>query len=69
LKQDAFEFSQEDVIRRLIKKYSEFINFPIYLNVRKEVEREVEIEDEEKLEKPEKEDGDDLEVKDDEDNK
>jgi len=41
LKQDAYEFSQEDVIRQLVKKYSEFINFPIYLRVRKEVEREV----------------------------
>jgi len=49
----------------LVKKYSEFINFPIYLRVQKEVEKEVEIEEEENKdgnaeEKPQ----DDLEVKD-----
>jgi len=31
----------------LIKKYSEFINFPIKIKVYKEVSKEVEIEDEE----------------------
>jgi len=30
----------------LVKKYSEFINFPIYLRVAKQREREVEIEEE-----------------------
>ncbi len=31
LKQDAFEFTKESVVENLIVKYSEFINFPIFL--------------------------------------
>lgn len=33
LKQDAEEFSEEERIKNLIRKYSEFINFPIYMKV------------------------------------
>ena len=77
LKQDAFEFAEEERVRNLIKKYSEFINFPIYLRVSKEVTKEVPVEEEEKKDEEKKEeDGekkeeeeekkDDLEVKEEE---
>ena len=36
------EFVEEDRIKELVRKYSEFINFPIYLRVDKEVSEEVE---------------------------
>lgn len=66
LKPDSYEFVDQDVIRKNIKKYSEFINFPIYLRVNKTFTREEEIEDEEenKEEKKEETTGDDLEVTD-----
>ena len=41
LKKDSAEFLEEDTLKGLIKKYSEFINFPINLKVTKEVEVEV----------------------------
>lgn len=47
LKDDTEEFLQEDRLRDMIKRYSEFINFPIYLYTAKEVEKEIEIEEEE----------------------
>jgi heat shock protein beta len=40
-------------LRRLAKKYSEFINFPIWLKVQKEVSKEVPLEEEEILEEEE----------------
>jgi heat shock protein beta len=45
VKEDATEFLEEDQLRSLIKRYSEFINFPIYLEVTKE--EEIEVPDEE----------------------
>ncbi len=47
LKSDAYDFCKQDILKSLVKKYSEFINFPIYLKVKKEVSREVPIEEEE----------------------
>jgi len=65
LKEDAVEFSEVDVIRKNIKKYSEFINYPIYLRVNKTYSRE---EEEETAAEPEKTETttttDDLEVTD-----
>lgn len=66
LKEDAAEFLEEDTLKNLVKRYSEFINFPIYLLVTKTVDVEVPIEetaDDKKAE--EKKDDDDVEVKDD----
>jgi heat shock protein beta len=37
LKDDAAEYADEDKLRELVGKYSEFINFPIYLHASKEV--------------------------------
>ena len=38
LKEDAQEFLSHKRIFKLVKKYSEFIDFPIYLNNKKEIE-------------------------------
>ena len=43
LKDDAVEFVEQDKIKNLVKKYSEFINYPISLYVSKEVRETVPI--------------------------
>eukprot|EP00240_Pyramimonas_obovata_P003515 CAMPEP_0118921756 /NCGR_PEP_ID=MMETSP1169-20130426/929_1 /TAXON_ID=36882 /ORGANISM="Pyramimonas obovata, Strain CCMP722" /LENGTH=833 /DNA_ID=CAMNT_0006862535 /DNA_START=48 /DNA_END=2549 /DNA_ORIENTATION=+ len=50
LKEDAVEYAEEDKLKELVGKYSEFINFPIYLYDSKEVSKEVPIEDDEEAE-------------------
>uniref|UniRef100_A0A336LUV9 CSON002533 protein n=1 Tax=Culicoides sonorensis TaxID=179676 RepID=A0A336LUV9_CULSO len=67
LKEEAQDFLEEDTIKQLIKKYSQFINFPIYMWTSKTVEEEVPIEDEEPVEK--KEETEDKENADEEDGK
>uniref|UniRef100_A0A7S1WYH7 Histidine kinase/HSP90-like ATPase domain-containing protein n=1 Tax=Tetraselmis chuii TaxID=63592 RepID=A0A7S1WYH7_9CHLO len=47
LKDEAQEYANEDKLRSLVEKYSEFINFPIYMYASKEVQEEVEIDEEE----------------------
>jgi heat shock protein 90kDa beta len=54
VKEDATEFLETDQIKTLIKRYSEFINFPIFLKVTKE--EEVEVPDDEADTKEEKKD-------------
>lgn len=58
LKDEAVDFLEENTIKELIRKYSQFKHFPIYLWESKEVEEEVAVEVEEKKE--------DVEVKTDE---
>ncbi|KFM57735.1 Endoplasmin, partial [Stegodyphus mimosarum] len=53
LKEEARDFLEEDTLRNLIKKYSQFINFPIYLWASKTETVEEPIEEEEETEKPE----------------
>merc|ERR1719486_1260481 len=71
LKDDCKEFTEGDKIKELVKKYSEFISFPIYLKETKTVEKEVPVEEEEKKdeEKKEGEEKKDEEKKDDREEK
>ena len=47
LKEEAQEYLEEDKLKELVEKYSEFINFPIYLWNSEEAEEEVPLSDEE----------------------
>merc|ERR1719272_1730750 len=57
LKEDAHDYLFEDKLKEASKKYSQFIQFPIYVKVKKEVDADTEEDDDEK---------DDDETKDDE---
>merc|ERR1712032_826401 len=48
LKEDAHDYLSEDKLKDSVKKYSQFIQFPIYVKVKKEVEAEAEEEDDDK---------------------
>merc|ERR1712151_332445 len=61
LKEDAHDYLSEDKLKDSVKKYSQFIQFPIYVKVKKEVDVEAEEEDDDEEEKK-----DDVETKDDE---
>merc|ERR1712079_755025 len=47
LKEDCKKYAEEKTLKDLIKKHSQFIGFPIYLQVTKEEEEEVEEDEEE----------------------
>ena len=53
LKEDMKEFLEEKRLKDLIKKYSEFMNYPISLLIEKTIEKEVEESEEESEEKSE----------------
>merc|ERR1712195_32801 len=64
LKEDAHDYLSEDKLKESSKKYSQFIQFPIYVKVKKEVDAEAdEDDDDDKDEDEEKKD--DVETKDD----
>jgi len=84
LKEDSVEFSEVETVKKNIKKYSEFIDYPIYMKINKTYTEEEEIDEPEnetltndtKLETEEKEKNeseanktDDLEVKDEKEEK
>merc|ERR1711904_383000 len=67
LKEDAHEYLAEDKLKDTAKKYSQFIQFPIYVKVKKEVDVDAdEEEDDDDEEKEDEEKKDDVETKDDE---
>merc|ERR1712028_168943 len=64
LKEDAHDYLSEDKLKEGSKKYSQFIQFPIYVKVKKEVDADAEEDDDDDDE--EDEDKDDVETSDDE---
>merc|ERR1739846_176672 len=73
LKEDAHDYLAEDKLKDTTKKYSQFIQYPIYVKVKKEVEAEAEEDDDdddkEDEEDKDEEKKDDVETKDDDDEK
>jgi len=80
LKEDATEFLHEETLKKIVTRYSEFIQFPIYLLTTKEVDKEVvdeeataaaaaEREKEKAETTEEKKEGEDLEVSEEEEKK
>merc|ERR1711920_1074884 len=65
LKEDAHDYLSESKLKDVAKKYSQFIQFPIYVKVKKEVEAEGDEDDED----DDKDDEDDVGTKDDEEDK
>merc|ERR1712040_32079 len=68
LKEDAHDYLSEDKLKESAKKYSQFIQFPIYVKVKKEVDAEAEGDDDDD-DKDDDEEKDDVETKDDEEEK
>ncbi|CAK8698561.1 unnamed protein product [Clavelina lepadiformis] len=66
LKEEASDFLEHATIKSLIEKYSQFINFPIYLWSEKTIKEEVPIEEDEAEEKPAEEEKDEEATDDDE---
>merc|ERR1712139_516659 len=64
LKEDAHEYLNEQKLKEVAKKFSQFIPFPIYVKVKKEVDADAEEDDDDDDDK-EDEDKDDVETKDD----
>merc|ERR1719247_1238988 len=66
LKEDAHDYLSEDKLKETAKKYSQFIQFPIYVKVKKEVDTDTEEDDDDDKDDEEK---DDVEVKDEDEDK
>jgi len=65
LKEDCKKYAEEKILKDLIKKHSQFLGFPIYLQVTKEEEEEVEEDEEEdKEDKDKAEDAEDADKED-----
>jgi len=65
LKEDAHDYLSEDKLKDTAKKYSQFIQFPIYVKIKKEVDADAE-EEEDDDDDEEDEDKDEVETSDDE---
>jgi len=65
LKQDAHEYLDIEKVQGLIKKFSEFITFPIYIKKEKEITKEVEQPEDEKMKDETEDTKDEMEIKDD----
>eukprot|EP00434_Breviolum_minutum_P021413 symbB.v1.2.018894.t1/scaffold1526.1/size113566/1 len=66
LKEDAHDYLSEDKLKESAKKYSQFIQFPIYVKVKKEVDVEAEEDDDDDKDDEDEEQKDDVETKDEE---
>ncbi|CAE8641444.1 unnamed protein product [Polarella glacialis] len=66
LKEDAHDYLSEDKLKEGCKKYSQFIQFPIYVKVKKEVDVDAEEDDDDDDKEDDEEKKDDVETKDDE---
>eukprot|EP00826_Nyctotherus_ovalis_P039323 TRINITY_DN3777_c0_g3_i1.p1 TRINITY_DN3777_c0_g3~~TRINITY_DN3777_c0_g3_i1.p1 ORF type:complete len:759 (-),score=302.63 TRINITY_DN3777_c0_g3_i1:22-2298(-) len=62
LKDDAIEFVEQDTLKNLAKRYSEFINYPINILIQKQITKEVEEEPTEEKPKEETKSEDEVEV-------
>merc|ERR1712207_117234 len=69
LKEDAHDFLSEDKLKEAAKKYSQFIQFPIYVKVKKEVDADTEEDDDDDKDDDDEEKKDDVETKDDDEKK
>merc|ERR1712194_812511 len=65
LKEDAHDYLSEDKLKETSKRYSQFIQFPIYVKVKKEVDADTEEDDDDDKDDEEEEKKDDVETKDD----
>merc|ERR1712054_64309 len=65
LKEDAHDYLSEDKLKETAKKYSQFIQFPIYVKVKKEVEADSEEDDDDDDDEEKDEEKDDVETKED----
>merc|ERR1711976_276116 len=66
LKEDAHDYLSEDKLKESAKKYSQFIQFPIYVKVKKEVDADTDEDDDDDKDDDDEEKKDDVETKDDE---
>merc|ERR1711998_2301 len=66
LKEDAHYYLSEDKLKESAKKYSQFIQFPIYVKVKKEVDADADEDDDDDKDDEDEEKKDDVETKDDE---
>ncbi|CAE8601800.1 unnamed protein product [Polarella glacialis] len=66
LKEDAHDYLSEDKLKEGCKKYSQFIQFPIYVKVKKEVDVDAEEDDDDDDNEDDEEKKDDVETKDEE---
>merc|ERR1712196_137427 len=66
LKEDAHDYLSEDKLKETSKKYSQFIQFPIYVKVKKEVDADAAEDDDDDKDDEDEEKKDDVETKDDE---